>query len=91
MIKTLCMLSLAGLLLTGCLSGGGGGGSSSIGGGDVDGGGGQGPQSTSFTALVKDIFAGASATAEPVAINDLIITYDDQENEGAFDDLLGQQ
>ncbi|GGC91183.1 hypothetical protein [Halopseudomonas salina] len=87
MIKTLCMLSLAGWLLTGCLSGGGGGGSA--GGGGVDGGGGQGTQS--FTALVKDIFAGTSETAEPVAINDLTITYDDQENEGAFDDLLSQQ
>lgn len=88
MIKTLCMLSLAGLLLTGCLSGGGGG-SGSAGGGGVDGGG-QGPQSISFTALVKDIFAGSSDTAEPVAINDLSITFDDQENENAFNDLLNQ-
>ncbi len=87
MVKTVCMLSLVGLMLTGCLGGGGGGSSNnggSPGGGDPVGG------TTSFTALVKDIFANTSDTAEPVAINGLAITFDDQENEGAFDDLLSQ-
>lgn len=48
-------------------------------------------QTVSFTALVRDIFNNTSATAEPVPINELNITFDDQENEGAFDDLLTQQ
>lgn len=89
MIKTLGLLSLTGLLLTGCLGGGGGGSSNNGGGGDA-GGGDPGIQPTSFTTLVKDIFANTSDTAEPLAINGLAITYDDQDNEGAFDDLLGE-
>jgi hypothetical protein len=87
MIKTLCISSLGGLLLTGCLSGGGGGSSSSI---DQDGGTGGSGGSISFTTLVQDIFAGTSDTAEPVAINGLNITYDDQENTDAFNGLLSQ-
>lgn len=87
MIKILCMTSLTGLLLTGCLSGGGGGGGSA--GGDA-GGGDAGGTPVTFTSLVQDIFAGTSDTAEPVAINDLDVTFDDQENEGAFDGLLNQ-
>ncbi|WP_415056869.1 hypothetical protein [Halopseudomonas sp.] len=87
MIKTLCISSLAGLLLTGCLSSGGGGGSSSIDQGGDDGGAGG---STSFTTLVKSMFAATSNTTEPVAINGLNITFDDQENEDAFSDLLSQ-
>jgi hypothetical protein len=87
MIKTICVLSLSGLMLTGCLSSGGGGGGNAGGGGND---GGQGAQPASFTTLVKDIFDGTSDTAEPVAINDLAVTYDDQEDEGAFDDLLGE-
>jgi hypothetical protein len=87
MIKTLCISSLAGLLLTGCLSSGGGGGSSSIDQGGDDGGAGG---STSFTTLVKSMFAATSNTTEPVAINGLNITFDDRENEDAFSDLLSQ-
>lgn len=87
MIKTLCISSLAGLLLTGCLSSGGGGGSSSINQGGGDGGAGG---STSFTTLVKSMFAATSNTTEPMAINGLNITFDDQENEDAFSDLLSQ-
>ncbi len=87
MIKTLCISSLGGLLLTGCLSGGGGS-SRDI---DADGGAGGSGGSLSFTMLVKDIFADTSNTAEPVAINGLDIAFDDQENEEAFSDLLSQQ
>ncbi|MBL4835654.1 MAG: hypothetical protein JKY26_17025 [Pseudomonas sp.] len=89
MIKTLCAISVTGLLLTGCLSGGGGGGGSGSAGGG-DGGGNPGGTPVTFTALVQDIFAGTSDTAEPVAINGLDVAYDDQENEGAFDGLLNQ-
>lgn len=92
MIKTLCLVSLAAALLTGCLSGGGGGsgGSNNNGGGGDVGGGDPGGMPVSFTTLVKDLFASTSDTAEPRAINELAITYDDQDNEGAFDDLLGE-
>jgi hypothetical protein len=89
MIKILCMTSLTGLLLTGCLSGGGGGGGGGNAGGGA-GGGDAGGTPVTFTSLVQDIFAGTSDTAEPVAINDLDVTFDDQENEGAFDGLLNQ-
>ena len=87
MIKILCMTSLTGLLLTGCLSGGGGGGGNA---GSGAGGGDAGGTPVTFTSMVQDIFAGTSDTAEPVAINDLDVTFDDQENEGAFDGLLNQ-
>lgn len=90
MIKTVCMLSLVGLALTGCGGGGGGGSDDGGAGGGAGGGGDPGAGTTSFSALVKDIFANTSDTAEPVAINGLTVTLDDQENEGAFDDLLGE-
>ncbi len=95
MIKTFGALAVAATLLTGCLSGGGGGNSGSGGiVGGVNNGGDNGAEapvvSVSFTTLVKDILAATSGTAEPVAINGLDITFDDQQNEGAFDDLLSQ-
>ncbi|KKN83311.1 hypothetical protein LCGC14_0300600 [marine sediment metagenome] len=89
-IKTLCALALGGLLLTGCLDGGGGGSDDDVGGQPGPGPGEPGG-SVSFTNLVRDIFDDTSDTAEPRAINGLEITYDDQDNEGAFDDLLSQQ
>lgn len=89
LVKTLGVLALSSLVLTGCLSGGGGGGNDSADGGGGDGGGGMQP--TTFTALVQDIFAQTSDSAEPVDINALDITYDDQDNEDAFNDLLSQQ
>lgn len=85
MIKTCGALAVAATLLTGCLSGGGGGssGSGSIGGSGGNGGNGAGAPaaSGSFTTLVRDIFAATSDTAEPVAINGLDITFDDQQND----------
>ncbi|MGV8842297.1 MAG: hypothetical protein ACOH2I_03410 [Pseudomonas sp.] len=80
------MSSLAGLALTGCLSGGGGDSND----GGAGGGGDSGAGTTSFTVLIKDIFANTSDTAAPVATNGLAVTFDDQENDGAFDDLLGE-
>lgn len=84
------MLSLAGLALTGCLSGGGCGGNKGAGRGGAGEGGDSGAGTTSFTVLSKDMFANTSDTEAPVATNGLTVTFDDQENDGAFDDLLGE-
>lgn len=46
---------------------------------------------SSFSTFVKDLFGATSDTTEPVQINDREFTFDDQDNETAFDDLIQQQ
>lgn len=67
------------LLLTACFDGGSSSGGSS---------GSERPMDSSFTAFVKGLFGDTSQTAEPVSVNDREFTFNDQDNEDAFDDLI---
>lgn len=92
-MKTLAAIALSGLLLTGCLDGDDDSDNDVV--GTPNPGEPQQPAepggTVSFTTLIRDIFGDTSDTAEPRSINGLEITFDDQDNETAFDDLLTQQ
>ncbi|MAL99609.1 hypothetical protein [Hydrocarboniclastica marina] len=80
MTKTLIFLALAGPLLAGCS--------------DSDGNsskGGEEPMTLSFTTFVNELFEENGVTAEPESVNNREFAFNDQENEGAFDDLIRQQ
>lgn len=71
----IAMLGAAALLLTGCFN-------------DSDNSGNSPDPAVDFTAFVKAQFARTSATAEPASINNVDLSFNDQNNPQAFDDLL---
>lgn len=73
--KMFIAVTFSGLLLTGCFDGNSGRDSEE-------------PINSSFTTFVQGLFADTSDTAEPVNINDREFTFNDQNNENAFDDLI---
>ncbi|MGP4843092.1 hypothetical protein ACTXGQ_03075 [Marinobacter sp. 1Y8] len=82
-MKRICALSgiaLIGLSLSGCFNGSSGGGSNNP---DPapDG-------KVSFTQFVSDEIGDTRDNRDPVAINDIEFSFNDQTNEQAFDDVL---
>jgi hypothetical protein len=47
------------------------------------------PQATDFTGFVKDQFAATADDSDPVEVDEVDFTFDDQDDPAAFDDLLG--